>query len=106
MKDKMAERRHGEGWQPVLYQRGRHAQRFVPDRAKAEVFTIFVDNLSSSINSKGLSLLFNNFGVVKDVFILDKSRKATRTRLGFVRYDCSVVAKVAIQKANGIWCDD
>ncbi|XP_028109240.1 serine/arginine-rich splicing factor SC35-like [Camellia sinensis] len=100
------ERQHGEGQHPVLYQRGRHIRRSVPDRDKAEVFTVFVDNLPSSMNSKGLSFLFNKFGVVKDVFIPDKTRKATRTRFGFVLYDCAVATEVAIQKADGIWCDD
>ncbi|KAL7234026.1 hypothetical protein ACSBR1_017596 [Camellia fascicularis] len=50
--------------------------------------------------------LFNKFGVVKDVFIPHKRRKATNTRFGFVRYDCSIAADVAEQKANGLWVDD
>ncbi|XP_028124251.1 serine/arginine-rich splicing factor SC35-like [Camellia sinensis] len=49
--------------------------------------------------------LFNKFGVVKDVFIPQK-RKATNTRFGFMRYDCSIAADVAEQKANGLWVDD
>ncbi|KAL7183866.1 hypothetical protein ACSBR2_026109 [Camellia fascicularis] len=57
---------------------------------------IYKDNLLSSMNSKGLSFLFNKFGVVKDVFIPNRTRKATRTRFGFVRYDCVVAAEVAI----------
>ncbi|KAL7175789.1 hypothetical protein ACSBR2_029391 [Camellia fascicularis] len=50
--------------------------------------------------------LFTNYGVVKDVFILKKRRKVLGTRFGFVRYDCQVVASIAVQKAKGLWCDD
>ncbi|KAL7198229.1 hypothetical protein ACSBR2_020693 [Camellia fascicularis] len=55
---------------------------------------------------KGLYSLFNNFGVVKDVYISFKRRKQTRSRFGFVRYDCPVAAQMAVQKANGLWCDN
>ncbi|KAL7176991.1 hypothetical protein ACSBR2_030345 [Camellia fascicularis] len=30
-------------------------------------------------------------------------KKLASTRFGFVRFDCSVAAKVAVQKANGLW---
>ncbi|KAL7208081.1 hypothetical protein ACSBR1_029941 [Camellia fascicularis] len=50
--------------------------------------------------------LFTNYGVVKDVFIPKKRRKVLGTRFGFVRYDCQVVASIAVQKAKGLWCDD
>ncbi|KAL7207210.1 hypothetical protein ACSBR1_029221 [Camellia fascicularis] len=59
-----------------------------------------------SMAPKDLYFLFMKFGVVKDVFIPNKTRKATRSRFGFVRYNCCVAAKVAIQKANGLWCDN
>ncbi|KAL7208342.1 hypothetical protein ACSBR1_030153 [Camellia fascicularis] len=58
------------------------------------------------MNPKGLFLLFSKFGVVKDVFIPSKVRKSTRTRFGFVRFGCTVAAKVTIQKADRLWCDD
>ncbi|GMP24173.1 hypothetical protein CsSME_00001535 [Camellia sinensis var. sinensis] len=58
------------------------------------------------MNPNGLYELFKKFGVVRDVFIPNKTRKTTRSRFGFVKYDCSVAAKMAIQKANGVWCDD
>ncbi|KAL7253946.1 hypothetical protein ACSBR1_008315 [Camellia fascicularis] len=58
------------------------------------------------MNPKGLFTMFSNFGVVKDVNIPEKRRKATRTRFGFVRYDCPIAAGIAIQKANGVWCGD
>ncbi|KAL7220249.1 hypothetical protein ACSBR2_013167 [Camellia fascicularis] len=58
------------------------------------------------MNSKGLFLMFSNFGVIKDVFIPSKRRKATRSRFGFVRFDCPLVTGVSIQKTDGIWCDN
>ncbi|XP_028115972.1 uncharacterized protein LOC114313753 [Camellia sinensis] len=54
---------------------------------------------------KGLSNLFMKFGVVKDVFIPHKRRQVTQSRFGFVRFSCEVVAKVALQNANGLWVD-
>ncbi|CAL5381554.1 unnamed protein product [Camellia sinensis] len=50
--------------------------------------------------------MFSSYGVVKDVFIPNKRRKATGSRFGFVRYDCVTEARVAVQKTDGIWCDD
>ncbi|XP_028075697.1 uncharacterized protein LOC114277938 [Camellia sinensis] len=35
-----------------------------------------------------------------------KMRKLTGLRFGFVRYDCPVAAEVAVQRADGLWCDD
>ncbi|XP_028121892.1 polyadenylate-binding protein 1-A-like [Camellia sinensis] len=70
------------------------------------MITVFVDNLPKSIDPKSLFTLFNKFGVVKDVFIPNRRRKTFNTRFGFVRYDCTVAATAAIQKANGLWVDD
>ncbi|KAL7197880.1 hypothetical protein ACSBR2_020409 [Camellia fascicularis] len=58
------------------------------------------------MNPKGLFSLYSKFGIVKDVFIASKTTKSTRTRFGFVRFDCPVAAEVAIQKTNGIRCDN
>ncbi|KAL7247054.1 hypothetical protein ACSBR2_002047 [Camellia fascicularis] len=58
------------------------------------------------MSPKGLYTLFTNFGVVKDVFIPHKRRKATQSRFGFVRYDCPITAAVAVKKANRVWCED
>ncbi|KAL7258635.1 hypothetical protein ACSBR1_004701 [Camellia fascicularis] len=58
------------------------------------------------MNPKGIFNLFNNFGVVKDVFILTKRRKATGSRFRFVWYHGPVSTEVALQKTNGIWCED
>ncbi|KAL7177286.1 hypothetical protein ACSBR2_030605 [Camellia fascicularis] len=87
------------GWQPVFRQRGRG------QGANSGIHTVFVDDLPEALNPKGLFSLFSKFGVVKDVFIPTKRRKATRSRFGFVRFDCPVAAGVAIQKTNGVWCD-
>ncbi|KAL7174339.1 hypothetical protein ACSBR2_033577 [Camellia fascicularis] len=70
------------------------------------MFTVFVDNLPESMEPRDLFNLFTNYRVVKDVFVLKKRRKVLGTRFGFVRYDCQVVASMAVQKAEGLWCDD
>ncbi|KAL7203988.1 hypothetical protein ACSBR2_017116 [Camellia fascicularis] len=92
------------GWILVVKQRGKQeARRSV---GSAVVFTVFVDNLPNSMDTKGLFNLFGKFEVVKDIFILQKRRKNTNKRFGFVRYSCDVAANVAVQKANGLWVDD
>ncbi|KAL7161623.1 hypothetical protein ACSBR2_042151 [Camellia fascicularis] len=71
------------------------------------LFTLFVDNIPEAMNPKRLYGLFSKFGIVKDVFIPMKKRKATTgSKFGFVRYDCSVAAEIAVPKANGLWCED
>ncbi|XP_028097188.1 serine/arginine-rich splicing factor SC35-like [Camellia sinensis] len=70
------------------------------------IFSIFVDNLLVSLDPKGLYPFFTKFGVVKDVFIPNKRRKTTRSRFGFVHYDCPVATEVVVQKAVGMWCDE
>ncbi|KAL7250245.1 hypothetical protein ACSBR1_012277 [Camellia fascicularis] len=93
-----------EGWRPVLRRHGGQGSRF--KKREDVVQTLFVDDLPDSMDPKSLYELFSNFGVVKDVFILNKRRKLSRSRFGFVHYDCSVAAKVACQKAHGLWCDN
>ncbi|CAL5381053.1 unnamed protein product [Camellia sinensis] len=92
------------GWNPVIHRKKVGRQRR-PGK-EGGLVTIFVDNIPESMDPKGLSSLFCKFGIVKDVFIPGKRRKATRSRFGFVRYDCEVAADMAIQKANGLWCDN
>ncbi|CAL5396075.1 unnamed protein product [Camellia sinensis] len=58
------------------------------------------------MDPRSLHKLFSKFGVVKDAFIPIKRRKSTNTRFGFIRYDCSISARIAEQKANGLWVDD
>ncbi|KAL7168367.1 hypothetical protein ACSBR2_038748 [Camellia fascicularis] len=92
------------GWIQVV--RGRERAGPWRSRESAGVFTVFVDNLPASLNPKGLFNLFIKFGVVKDVFIPQKRRRITNTRFGLVRFNCYVAAKIAVQKANGLWVDD
>ncbi|GMQ10223.1 hypothetical protein CsSME_00053308 [Camellia sinensis var. sinensis] len=92
------------GWIPVMKQRrGKGTGSKEP---RTELFTVFVDSLPSSMDPKTLFKLFTKFGIVKDVFIPQKRRKFTNTRFGFVRFDCSVAARVAVSKANGLWVED
>ncbi|KAL7218082.1 hypothetical protein ACSBR2_011370 [Camellia fascicularis] len=92
------------GWIPVVHQwRGGGSKRRV---SWSGLSTVFVDNLSSSMDAKSLYKLFTKFGIVNDVYIPFKRRKVTNTRFGFVRYDCHVASNIAIQKANGLLVDD
>ncbi|KAL7235272.1 hypothetical protein ACSBR1_018715 [Camellia fascicularis] len=94
-------------WIPVVKQRGRHTNQVGLKEGRREgMYTLFVDNLPESMDPRSMYALFLKFGVVKDVFIPQKRRKATNTRFGFVRFNCPVAASVAEQKANGIWVDD
>ncbi|KAL7209634.1 hypothetical protein ACSBR1_031233 [Camellia fascicularis] len=93
-----------EGWTPVI--RKRKVGNQDGYRKETEVVTIFVDNIPESMDSKGLFNLFRKFGVVKDVFIPGKRRRASGSKFGFVRYDCEVAAEMVIQKADGLWCDN
>ncbi|KAL7188418.1 hypothetical protein ACSBR1_038297 [Camellia fascicularis] len=92
------------GWIPVLNRKER--QGGWRNEANARLFTIFVDAIPSSMNSKMVFDIFRKLGVVKDVYILQKRRKVRNTRFAFVRYDCEVAAEIAVQKANGIWVED
>lgn len=92
------------GWKPILRKYGGNGRRI--SASDNEIHTIFVDNLPESMDPKGLYNIFNNYGIVKDVYIPNKRRKLTRSRFGFVRYACQVAADMAIQKAHGIWCDN
>ncbi|KAL7258469.1 hypothetical protein ACSBR1_004573 [Camellia fascicularis] len=76
------------------------------ETGKLKEFSVFVDNILESMDPKGLFVLFSKFRVVKDAFIPNKRRQVTHCRFGFVRFDCSVVADMAIQKANGLWVDN
>ncbi|KAL7193396.1 hypothetical protein ACSBR2_025082 [Camellia fascicularis] len=88
------------GWMPVFRRRsGRHG-------SLTKLHTLFLDEILESMNPKGLFTMFSSFGVVKDVYIPEKRRKATKTRFGFVMYDCPVAPRLAIQKTNGVWCGD
>ncbi|KAL7164650.1 hypothetical protein ACSBR2_040531 [Camellia fascicularis] len=94
----------GGGWTLVI--RKRKPSYHQIHRRGSGLITVFVDNLPKSMVPKSLFTLFSSYGVEKDVFVSNKRRKAIGSRFGFVRYDCQIAAKVAVQKANGIWCDD
>ncbi|KAL7208298.1 hypothetical protein ACSBR1_030118 [Camellia fascicularis] len=97
------EREQG-GWIPVVnHRRRREVWR---KEASKGLFSVFVDNIPYKMDPKALFHLFTKFGVVRDVFIRQKRRKVTNTRFGFVRFDCSVAANIAVQKANGLWVED
>ena len=66
-----------------------------------EVFTIFVDNLPDSMDAKELFRLFTNYGVA--TFILAKRRRKNGSRFGFLRHNCAVAAKMAVDKTNRMW---
>lgn len=70
------------------------------------MFTLFVDNLPELVSLSWLKKMFNDYGVVKDAFIPEKRSKISGRKFGFVRYNCSISAEVAIARANGLWCED
>ncbi|KAL7181000.1 hypothetical protein ACSBR1_039959 [Camellia fascicularis] len=94
----------GGGWKPIIRRRplGYHQIH----QSGPGLFTVFVDNLLEFIVPKSLFILFSNYGMVRDVFIPMKTRETTGSRFGFIRYDCQVAARVVVQKAEGLWCDD
>ncbi|KAH7865652.1 hypothetical protein Vadar_009378 [Vaccinium darrowii] len=54
-----------------------------------------------SNNQSWLKILFSSYGIVKDSFIPVK-RSKRGSRFGFVQFNCSVSAGIAISKANGL----
>ncbi|GMP56130.1 hypothetical protein CsSME_00020718 [Camellia sinensis var. sinensis] len=94
----------GGGWQLVVR---RHGGRGVwSSRADVAIHSVFMDNIPEFMGTRGLYNIFSNYGVVMDAFIPNKRGKMTRSRFGCVRYNCSVAADMAVQKAHGLWCDD
>ncbi|KAH7857422.1 hypothetical protein Vadar_012530 [Vaccinium darrowii] len=89
-----------DGWIPVVHNHSRHGDSGKP------LITLFVDNLPEDTSQPWLKMMFNKFGVVKDVFIPEKRSKATGNRFDFIRYNCPVSADLAILRTNGIWLDD
>lgn len=68
--------------------------------SKEGLFTLFVDNLPEFVSLPWFKKLFNNYGVVKDAFIPEKRSKISGRKFGFVRYNCSIFAEVAIARAK------
>ncbi|XP_028106494.1 probable splicing factor, arginine/serine-rich 4 [Camellia sinensis] len=90
------------GWKPVLKKRRMGLQT---GRSRMnDLVSLFVDEVPEAMTPSDLFNLFSKFGVVKDVFIPLKIRKTTRSRFGFVRYDCKVAAEVVVRKTDGLWC--
>ncbi|KAH7846502.1 hypothetical protein Vadar_014743 [Vaccinium darrowii] len=64
--------------------------------------TLFVDNLPDGVSHSWLGNLFNEYGVVKDIYLPVKRSKVTGRHFGFIRYNCSVSADIAVAKTNGM----
>ncbi|KAH7851355.1 hypothetical protein Vadar_010463 [Vaccinium darrowii] len=64
------------------------------------------DNLPEDTSQSWLKKLFNEYGVVKEVFIPSKRSKATGRRFVFVRYDCDISTHVATSKTHGMWIEE
>ncbi|KAL7235111.1 hypothetical protein ACSBR1_018574 [Camellia fascicularis] len=73
---------------------------------KYGLFTVFVDNLPSAMDVKVLFKLFSQFGIAKNDFIPFKRRTMSKSRFGFVRFNCPVAADIAIQKGNGLLVEE
>ncbi|CAL5417713.1 unnamed protein product [Camellia sinensis] len=102
----MVNRGRDGGWIPVVRQRNGGGAQNKEAQHGHGLITVFVDNIRSTMDAKALYKLFIKFGIVKDTYIPFKRRKVTNSRFGFVRYNCSVAASVAIQKGNGLLVDD
>ncbi|KAL7263613.1 hypothetical protein ACSBR1_001720 [Camellia fascicularis] len=90
--------KHGNGgWKPVVRRQGGQG---VGALRGNNIYSVFVDNIPVSIGAKGLFKIFSSFGVVLDAYIPNRRRKSIGSRFGFIRYDCSVAADMALQKAN------
>ncbi|KAL7243616.1 hypothetical protein ACSBR1_015924 [Camellia fascicularis] len=101
--ERPASKQGNGGWQPVVR---KHGGRGVGILRGNTIYSVFVDNIPVSMGAKGLSKLFSNFGVVLDAYIPHKRRRSTSSKFGLIRYHCPVAADMALQKANGLWCDD
>ncbi|KAH7867051.1 hypothetical protein Vadar_028278 [Vaccinium darrowii] len=98
------ERKQDAGWIPVIHKQSKLRGNFDP--ATHPLITLFVDNLPEDTSQSWLKMLFNKYGVIREVFIPEKRSKATGNRFGFIRYDCPVSADLAVLRTNGIWLDD
>ncbi|GAB2273970.1 hypothetical protein Dimus_008740 [Dionaea muscipula] len=88
------------GWNPVLRKQSRID--LGARQSENRWITIFIDDIPENMGQNELKKLFSKFGVVMDAFIPRKRSKAGK-HFGFIRYNCSVAAEMAIQKANGLW---
>ncbi|KAH7847177.1 hypothetical protein Vadar_022893 [Vaccinium darrowii] len=73
-------------------------------RSCSQLFTLFVDNFPDTKDQIWLERTFSNYGIVRDVCIpVKRSKKGSK--FGFVCFDCSVAAGIAIYRANGLKVD-
>ncbi|KAI8570576.1 hypothetical protein RHMOL_Rhmol01G0045700 [Rhododendron molle] len=92
------------GWIPVISKlSNQNGKKILGDQ---QFFTLYVDNLPEDVGRQWLRKTFNNFGVVKDVYIPLKRSRVPANRFGFIQYNCSISAYVAILRANGLWMHD
>ncbi|GAB2280951.1 Serine/arginine-rich splicing factor 12 [Dionaea muscipula] len=96
--------RNSGGWIPVLNRISHRGNTMIHGRG-GRLYTLFVEDIPDSMNYVEMNKLFAKFGVVRDVY-LPKRRSMAGKRFGFVCYDCSVTADVAIQRTNGVWMHD
>ncbi|KAH7858180.1 hypothetical protein Vadar_020949 [Vaccinium darrowii] len=66
------------GWIPLTHKHTCHGGNF--KSGKQPLITLFVDNLPEDTSQPWLKMMFNKYGVVKEVFIPEKRSKATGTR--------------------------
>lgn len=92
------------GWIPVS--RSPCSQSRKSCLGDKQFFTLYVDNLPEDVSHQWFWKIFNNYGAVKDAFIPSKRSRISGNRFGFILYDCSVSADVAIRRANGLWIDN
>ncbi|KAL4313036.1 hypothetical protein GQ457_01G021850 [Hibiscus cannabinus] len=66
-------------------------------------FSIFIDNISKRIHQRTLREAFQEYGIVKDVYIAYNNIKRIHVRLtfAFVRFDSEADARRAIDRAHG-----
>ncbi|GAB2281040.1 Serine/arginine-rich splicing factor 12 [Dionaea muscipula] len=92
------------GWVPVLNRSFHRGNTMIRGRG-GRLITLFVVDILDSMDYVEMNKLFAKFGVVRDVY-LPKKRSMLSKRFGFVRYDCSIAAKIALQRTNGVWLQD
>ncbi|GAB2270917.1 hypothetical protein Dimus_005778 [Dionaea muscipula] len=96
---------HMGDWQPVLRRYARKPGFSGCRQGWDTEFTVFVDDLPTSMELKEIRRVFTKFGIITDVFV--PSKKSVRgTRFGFVRYNCEVAAWTAVEKGNGVCIKD
>ncbi|GAB2281176.1 hypothetical protein Dimus_015779 [Dionaea muscipula] len=96
--------RNPGGWILVFNRRFLRSNTMIRGRG-GRLITLFVEDIPDSMDYVEMNKLFAKFGVVRDVYF-PKKRSMSDKRFGFLRYDCSVTAEIAIQKTDGVWMQD